>query len=112
MIKWHKFYHSLLNSPSNEVSVIARLASRDIRTTIGANLQYLRQETQLDPSLYGSNRIKEELLQYHRPTIVMQDWWRVDYLEKLLTARMQAYYDGNTDQYDQLNTLIHSLVIN
>ena len=49
MYRFHKFFHSLLISPSSEVQFLARLAARDLRTNTGSNLAYLRDETGLDP---------------------------------------------------------------
>ena len=40
------------------------------------------------------------------------DEWRVSYFEKLLIARLQAYYDGNEDEAERLTPLINSLAIN
>ena len=43
------FFRSLLASPSNEVTVIALLAARDIRSNLGSNLALVRELTKLDP---------------------------------------------------------------
>ena len=36
-------------SPNRAAAVVARLAARDMRSTVGANLALIRQETGLDP---------------------------------------------------------------
>ena len=36
--KYHGFFLSLLESPSDEVQIIARLAARDLRSHLGSNL--------------------------------------------------------------------------
>ena len=112
MTKFHKFYHSLLNSPLREVQVILRFSSHDKKSTIGSNLDVLKRETSLDPREFGTKRIKEELILYHSVYAANIDVWRIKYLDKLLSARTSAYYLGDTDNYDDLNNLIHSLVIN
>ena len=38
LCKFRGFFRSLLASPSNEVAVVARLATRDLRSSVGANL--------------------------------------------------------------------------
>ena len=50
----HKFFHRLLDSDSSEVQIVARLAARDLRSNLGRNLQYMREETGLDPWVYGN----------------------------------------------------------
>ena len=48
LARLHKFFHSLLSSPSKEVAVGARLAARKIRTNLGSNLDLIRRESHLD----------------------------------------------------------------
>ena len=43
------FFHGLLTSPSKEMTVAALLASRDIRSTVSANLALVREVSGLDP---------------------------------------------------------------
>ena len=59
LTKWHRFFLSLKNSPSKEVQVISWLAARDIRTSIGSNLDALKRETGLDPHCFGTDRLKQ-----------------------------------------------------
>ena len=46
---FHWFFLSLLQSPSHEVSVVARLAARDIRSNLGSNLDLLVKKSNPDP---------------------------------------------------------------
>ena len=55
------FLTSLRKSPSYEVAVLANLTARDIRTTTGKNVKQVSEKSGLDPWVYGSARIKEEL---------------------------------------------------
>ena len=43
------FFRGLLASPSSEVAVVAVLAARDMRSSLGSNLALVRQESGLDP---------------------------------------------------------------
>ena len=56
------FFRGLRKSPSREVSVIANLSGRDIRSTTGRNLALLRESSGLDPWMYGS----QDYLKYAR----------------------------------------------
>ena len=107
-----KFFHSLLSSPSPEVAVLCRLSARDIRTNIGSNLDSIRKETGLDPWIFGSRRIQEELRQNSVSQVVVKDKWRVPYLDKLLTVRTEHFYRGDIENYRDINSLISSLVKN
>ena len=110
MTRFLSFFHSLLDHRSVEVQTLARLAARDLRTNIGSNLDHIRRETNLDPWNYGGARVKDALLQYSRVIVPKQDQWRICYLEKLLTARLEAYFAGHTEGEEYLNSLICSLV--
>ena len=112
MTKFHKFYHSLIASPSTEVQVLSILSSRDIRSNLGSNLAHLKNETSIEPRDFGTKRIKEELMTNYVRNVPEDYIWRVKYLDKLISARNSAYYLGETQEYDEINTLIHSLVIN
>ena len=49
LAKYVNFFSSLRKSPSMEVSVLANIVARDIRTTTGSNLALVREVTGLDP---------------------------------------------------------------
>ena len=40
------------------------------------------------------------------------DVWRVTYLQRLLTQRLQAHYTCNREEEERLTNLVNSLVIN
>ena len=42
------FFQNLVDNVSYEVSVVSRLAARDIRTNLGSNVSLIREDTQLD----------------------------------------------------------------
>ena len=108
--RFHKFFHGLLNSPSPEVEILARLSARDLRTNIGRNLSYIYNETGLNPWEFGTSRIRSELKRKYRVVPDTCDLWRLPYLDKLLSQRLEAFYCGDTEGEKQIDKLIHSLV--
>ena len=56
------FFHGLLASPSPEVTVVALLAARDLRSSLGANLALVREETGLDPWVAGRGELQAALV--------------------------------------------------
>ena len=56
------FYRGLLNSPSKEVKMLARMVSRDPRSTTCRNLKYLEQKTKLkNPEFCSSWKVRDAL---------------------------------------------------
>ena len=106
------FFQSLLQSPSTEVQICTRLAARDIRSNIGANIAAIKNETGLDPWVIGARRIRKELRLNVSIKIEENDKWRIPYLSKLLHDRTIAHFNCNNKEEDHLNDLIHSLVTN
>ena len=49
LCRFRGFFRSLLASPSSELAVVARLAARDVRSSVGANLALIQRETGLNP---------------------------------------------------------------
>ena len=93
MTRFLKFFHGLLDADSREIQVLCRLAARDIRTSLGSNLKSAREETGLDPWVYGGQRMKQALLEYNHVHIPEGDEWRVPFLSKLLQQRLIQHYD-------------------
>ena len=106
------FFRGLLASPSPEVTVVALLAARDIRSSLGANLALVRAETGLDPWEAGRGELQAALEAADRAPVPQQDSWRVPYLGKLLTARLQAHYAADREEEKRLQGLINTLVVN
>ena len=61
-LRFRNFFRSLLRSPSQEVVVAALLGARDIRTTVGANLHFLKEETGLDIWQVSPGELRRVLL--------------------------------------------------
>jgi hypothetical protein len=112
LCKFRGFFRSLLDSPSPEVAVVARLAARDLRSSVGANLALIRRETGLDPWAAGPGHLRAALLAADRVEVPESDVWRVPYLWRLLAKRLQAHYTADTATEKGLQALIDSLVVN
>ena len=92
LCKFCGFFRSLLYSPNSDVAVVARLAARDLRSSMGTNMALLRQETGLDPWVIGPGHLRTALLAKDRVVVPDRDKWRVPYLEQLLAERVQAFF--------------------
>ena len=86
---------------------MARLAARDIRSNLGSNLDLLAKKSKLDPWVATRNEVKRALVNTGQVEVPAQDAWRVTYLQRLLTQKLEAHY-----KEERLITLINSLVIN
>ena len=105
-------FRGLLTSPSHEVRVLALLAARDVRSNLGSNLALVRTLTGQDPWTAPRGGLASALEEADRREVPEQDRWRLPYLEKLLTLRLQAFYSGEKEEVKRLQSLINSLVIN
>ena len=112
LARFGNFFRSLRMSPCMEVSVLANIVGRDVRTTTGSNLRLLEELTGLDPWLYGSARIKEELFKQELVETPDTDKWRAPFLSKLLEQKQQSYYLGDLEATNNLTILIESLCVN
>ena len=90
---------------------MARLSARDIRSNFGSNLSFIRELTKLDPWEASSLSIKIKLSSAETKIVPAEDEWRVELLSKLLRSRLEAYYEGNTEEETRLSDLIRSLTI-
>ena len=83
------FYRSLLNSSSEEVSILARIVSRDPRSTTYRNLKYLERLTKLrQPEFYTAFKIKEALPVQKVP---VGEQWRLGLLTSLLKIKIEKF---------------------
>ena len=114
LARYAGFYRSLLSSPCREVSILARVVARDVRTTTARNLAMLEREsgglTWMDPA----EKVKEGLAS-REPAVANEDSWRIPYLGKLLEQRDTLAYQGAAvpdEELDRVQELIDSLCIN
>ena len=108
--RFHGFFKGLIASPSHEVAVVALLAARDIRSTVGSNLAQLRNMTGLDPWATGRSQLKAALELSTRNEVPEHNHWRLQLLQKLLSARLEAHYLSDLVEEERIATLINSLV--
>ena len=80
------FYGSLLSSPCKEVSILARVVAKDIRSTTARNLRMLEKQTGGLTWTAPARRIRKELGS-RQQAVPLQDSWRVSYLGQLLEER-------------------------
>ena len=109
LAKYVNFFSSLRKSPSMEVSVLANIVARDIRTTTGSNLALIREVTVLDPWSCSSGQVRKVLGEVESE-VPAQDQWRIAYLEKLLAQRGEWHYQ--LKDTTELTELIDSLCVN
>ena len=111
LLRFRNFFRRLLCSPSPEVVIAALLGARDIRTTVGANLQLLKEETGLDTWQASPGEIRRKLKEKSEVKVPDQDMWRIPYLRKLLQARLEASYKGQEEKVEELTNRVNSLFI-
>ena len=91
---------------------MAKIDSRDVRSTTGSNLRLLQEESGLDPSECNSMELKLKLHKMEQVMEPMEDKWRVEYLATLLSQRQELHYIGAIEEEEKLSELIDSLCIN
>ena len=110
LARFHGFFRGLIASPSFEVVVVALLAARDVRSTLGSNLTHLRGMTGLNPWDVGRSQLRAALELATRREVPEYDYWRPQLLQKLLSARLEAHYSSDLVEEERITTLIDSLV--
>ena len=108
--RYHAFFRGLLSSTSREVNILARIASKDIRSTTARNLRLLEEETGGMTWSNSKHKIPEWLLQ-GVPGAPEADEWRITYLGKLLEQRDIMKYQGleESEPAQLVQSLINSL---
>ena len=109
--RYANFFRSLRVSPCHEVSVLANIAGRDVRTTTGSNLKLVEELTGLNPWVFGSARIKAELWKEENVPTPEEDVWRLSYLASLLAKRQQLDYMGEEEAAKEVSGLIDNLCV-
>ena len=109
LARYVTFLKSLRESPSVEVSVLANIVSRDIRTTTGNNLHLIRDLSELNPWACTSRQVKK-VLGDRLSEVPVLDIWRLPYLGKLLEQRGEFHHQMLDTS--ELTELIDSLCVN
>ena len=99
-----KFFGRLRKSISREVQVVANIVGRCARSNTGSNLHRIQIETGLDPWVVPHWMIMYKI---KRAATKPEDAYGVQYLQKLLEARLDA--KENIQDTEELNSLINSL---
>ena len=95
--RYPRFYRGLLNSPSKEVKMLARMVSRDPRSTICRNLKYLEQKTKLkDPEFCSSWKVRDALPVQNVPE---KETWRLGMLSALMKIKREKYLEVENMQH-------------
>ena len=102
--RYVNFVKMLLSSSSPEVCIVANMVARCARSTTGRNLMKIDRETQLDPWTADSWKIRDAV---PRAEVPAMEGWRVQFLGKLLEARMEM--DTKGQDLEEVNNLIDSL---
>ena len=108
------FVKGLMSSPSREVTIMARLVVKDVRTTTAKNIKVLERETGGLSWRSTPGEIRKELFKKVED-IPVTDQWRLPYLTKLLEQRDMMTYNGEGDESEELarvKELLDSLCIN
>ena len=109
LARYRNFFHGLRRSPCYEVSVMANIASRDLRSTTGSNIRFVEQVSGLD--LWSCNyfELKEALKQNEMVDVPILDQWRIKYLDTLLSQRQELHYIGASVEEERVAELITAL---
>ena len=87
--RYSGFYRNLINSPSKEVRILARIVSGDPRSSTCSNLRYLQKMTGLSqPQFFSSAKVKIALPVKHVPE---SEKWRLGLLDNLLKMKKEKY---------------------
>ena len=66
--------------------------------------------TGLNPWAVGKSQLKTALELALRREIPVQDFWQLQLLQKLFSARLEAHYSPDLVEEERIPTLINSLV--
>ena len=86
MSRFVKFFRSLSDSASFEVSLLAKIAYSDARSTTRRNLTLIEHETRLDPLNVSPNEVKNAVVLCQVPR---NQEWRLHLLTNLLNERRE-----------------------
>ena len=112
MTRFVSFFKSLRFSSSREVCFLSKLLARDVRSTIGRNLNLIADLSRMNPWTANQNDIRDALIAKETVPVPVMDKWRLPYLCSLLSQRSEAYYNGNDEEVKILSSYIGSLVTN
>ena len=98
------FLESMLDSPSQEVRILCRVAAADVNSTTRANIDYVTELSGYSPLQYGEQVIKSGL---HLQSVPVEQQWRVGLLTSLLSLRREKHL--NCEDTDRVESMLGSL---
>ena len=103
--RYPAFYRKLLDSPSKEVRILARIVAKDPRSTTCLNLRYMREMTSMDQAeLFSSWRIREVLPVKQVP---QGEQWRLGLMTSLLKLVKEKH--SKVQDFKQITAMLDSL---
>jgi hypothetical protein len=102
--RYFKFYRPLLNSPSHEVAVVARLVGKDAKSVTGKNLLNICLETKLNVFSAPLQKIKDAISLATPPA---PEQWKLYLLDKYICRRKDLR--TRCEETNYLDNLIDSL---
>ena len=93
-----------MRSTSPEVAIVSNMVARCARSTTGKNLINIERETGLDLWTSQSWKVRAAV---KRKEVPDGEGWRIQYLGKLLDARMDM--STRCEDPEEINTIIDSL---
>ena len=101
-----------MNSPCAEVTVLARIAARDVRSSLGKNLTRIKDLTHLDPWTATKAQIQFGLDQALQIPVPARDQWRPGLMVKMLAEKSGAHFRADEEEVRRITALIESLATN
>ena len=98
------FFQGLFTSASKEVRHLARIVSRDARSTVFQNVKLIEEVSGLSPWNNTKNKIVDKLSKVEIPE---NNQWRLTFLKKLLDLRLEK--ESLMHDTDTLDKMIDSL---
>ena len=103
--RYVNFLNSILNSPSKEVAILARIVRENVNSITGRNILNIYIETGLHPLLVSARDIRTRLELRDKPSVC--DSWNCWLLDKYLDIRKSLR--ENLDNTDEIDSFIMSL---
>ena len=104
MARFVNFFNSLVNSPSLEVQMMARMVRTNTRSTTARNLHLIQNESGLDSTNFTANDVRSSV---PRRPVPENQLWRISLLPKYLVQRKEM--ENNFLNTSYIGTSIDSL---
>ena len=102
--RYVNFFQNLFTSSSKEIRHLVRIISRDARSTVYRNVQFIKELSGLSPWDFASWRIVQKI---ENSPVPANNEWRLTLLLKLLSYRSEK--TASSEDCDRLTQMIESL---